>query len=353
MVYVRTGDEKQPNVSEFSNSPHLKEKSGIAQLPTESMNLDEIANEDDEEGDNEEEDDMDVVDSNTLANKTVSGLQKPIHNFLNDGVNQQTSVPTSTVQPLPAVVRDESDDKLVALALTQLRAIPSTSNLIAEDDEDDNEDEMDEADDDKPVAALQVGRGTESKPTGVVPEGDANKKKRAKRRTREEMEEFRRQKKLRQLSGENKRRKKTEGTVIVATASLLTPHIQSKAMLTEAKEVKQEEAEEVDGPVVDASNIATNITAVASKLSYEQERSKQIVRKLGMHGMHMWTASIVFYGRSKFLGYFSSFETALMAFDMAYHVRTVTGIKSAGVKFKGKIGRDIKLSGITFIFKYL
>jgi len=42
--------------------------------------------------------------------------------------------------------------------------------------------------------------------------------------------------------------------------------------------------------------------------AYEIERNKHLVKKIGMAGLHVWAVSIVFYGKSKFLGYFNSYE---------------------------------------------
>ena len=42
--------------------------------------------------------------------------------------------------------------------------------------------------------------------------------------------------------------------------------------------------------------------------AYELERNKHLVKKIGMGGLHIWAVNIVFYGRSKFLGYFNSNE---------------------------------------------
>lgn len=88
-------------------------------------------------------------------------------------------------------------------------------------------------------------------------------------------------------------------------------------------------------------------------VSYESEKSKYVVRKAGSGGQSVWAVNIVFYGRSKFLGYFSSYETAVKTFDAAYHIRTVMlNNANSTIRFKGKIGRDMKLSGNCFNHKY-
>lgn len=53
---------------------------------------------------------------------------------------------------------------------------------------------------------------------------------------------------------------------------------------------------------------ASSSASVKLPGAYELERSKHLVKKLGTGGLHIWAVNIVFYGRSKFLGYFNSYE---------------------------------------------
>eukprot|EP01036_Dinobryon_divergens_P029535 gene29535-38650_t len=219
------------------------------------------------------------------------------------------------------VAYDTTKDLGDSLLLKQKKAVPET---LASDKEDNDLEDLDEEEGGAPNPTAVTGNVADLAPV---------KKKRAKRRSKEEMDEARRQKLQRQEEKkallELKKKRKT--------AEDVEPVIVEKAVPIMA---------EVEG--LPASSSAS----VKLPGAYELERSKHLVKKLGTGGLHIWAVNIVFYGRSKFLGYFNSYEGAMKAYDTAHCIRTIMlSNVTSQVRFKGKIGRDIKLSDGSFISK--
>ena len=62
--------------------------------------------------------------------------------------------------------------------------------------------------------------------------------------------------------------------------------------------------------------------------AYVLERSKHLVKKLGTGLVHIWAANIVYFGRSKFLGYFNSYEVCtLIVFRISIYDRDRPAIR--------------------------
>lgn len=186
------------------------------------------------------------------------------------------------------------------------------------------------------------------------------KKQRRRRRSRQEMEEFRRKLLEDKLNGggtAGKRRRKNTSDPNNNTTTKTT------ANTTAVEVIKQQQVKvnpfstaTLSSSVVLAGSSISHSISISNEekmklqpieedvAKFESERDKHVVRKLG--GGSFYTATIIFHGRCKFLGYFSTRRQANDAFAAAYQYRyAVLSDPKNKVKFKGKITRDVKLSG--------